>query len=326
MCARANPCWLAVAVLLAAPATASARSPGEQIIWAGDFDANIGPGFDHHLVSVDHTDRLWQDFIVASIHDWIERWGIRGMYHDCFGPHTHGDRVEIFAFCELANRVYTMHRRLCPDALTIVLAQPYVPCISFGDAILSGEMYRGPLATDQWYPAFMTLPEFRAENVVALGPSRMILPQYKIAYRDSVPHAVHAMGIFLLHDLTVYASWFNMDVYDDLETRRITFGRDRSSFHGYWEPGSRGQAADPGLEVSYYEKPSGLLIAAANVTGEDISSSLAIDVSGLDPPDEPLARVYDPLTQTEQAVPLGPDGALPVEVPAWMMLLIQIGE
>ena len=238
--------------------------------------------FGPHLRPVDYTDPLWQDFIVHSIHEWAQRWGIRGMYHDCFGPLRQGDRVEIFDFRELAMRVYTMHRRLDAQALTIVFGAPWVPCVSFADAVLSGEMYRAPLAEHQRYPAFMSLAEFRAENAVDLGPSRMILPQYKIAYGESVPHAVHAMGIFLLHDLAIYAAWFNMDVYEAIESRRLRFGRE--GFHGYWEDGGRVKIADEGLMASYYERNTELLVTVANVTGEDISSTLTVDLSGLDLP------------------------------------------
>lgn len=279
--------------------------------------------FGPHLLPVNYTDELWQDFIVYSIHDWAKRWGIRGMYHDCFGPLTKDGRVEVFAFRELAKRVYTMHRRLDPKALTIVFGSPWVPCVSFADAVLTGEMYRGPLAEHQWYPAFMSLAQFRAANVVDLGPSRMILPQYKIAYGDSVPHAVHAMGIFLLHDLPLYAAWLNMDVYEAVETRRLTFGR--AGFHGYWEDGGRVATGNQGLAASYYERASGLLLTVANVTGEDISSTVALDLTGLDLPPDVNATVYDPLTGTEETVALKPNEALPADVKAWMMLLIQLG-
>jgi hypothetical protein len=231
--------------------------------------------------------------------------------------------VEIFDFRELAMRVYTMHRRLDAQALTIVFGAPWVPCVSFADAVLSGEMYRAPLAEHQWYPAFMSLAEFRAENAVDLGPSRMILPQYKIAYGESVPHAVHAMGIFLLHDLAIYAAWFNMDVYEAIESRRLRFGRE--GFHGYWEDGGRVKIADEGLMASYYERNTELLVTVANVTGEDISSTLTVDLSGLDLPPNVRATVYDPLTATEQTVALKPNEALPVDVRGWMMLLIQVG-
>jgi len=282
-------------------------------------------GFHRHMFPVDSTDPLWQDFIVSRIHDWIAKWNINGMYHDCFGPNVKDGTVRIFAFRELAKRVYTMHRRLCPEALTIVFAQPYVPLISFSDAMLSGEMYRHSLAQQEYYPAFMSLPEFRVESVISLGPARMILPQYKIAYRDSLPHSVHAMGMFFLHDLTVYASWFRMDVYDDLETRRIRFGRAESIFHPYWGPAGRVTVHDEGLRASYYEKPSGgLLITLANVSPNDVADTIEVDLRGLRGKRETV--LYDPLTQTESTVALGSGGSLPVKVKAYMMLLIQVGE
>lgn len=282
-----------------------------------------GTAFGAHLRPVNYSDPLWEDFITQSIHDWAQRWGIRGMYHDCFGPLRRGDRVEIFAFRELAKRVYTMHRRLDPEALTIVFGAPWVPCVSFADAVLTGEMYRAPLAEHQWYPAFMSLAEFRAANVVNLGPSRMFLPQYKIAYGDSVPHAVHAMGIFLLHDLPLYAAWMNMDVYEAIESRRLTFGRE--GFHGYWEDGGRVETGSEALEASYYEKDSGVLVTVANVTDEDISSTIRLDLTGLDLPPDVNVTVHDPLTGTEETVALKPNEPLAVDLKAWMMLLVQAG-
>lgn len=283
-----------------------------------------GTGFDSDLLPANYTDPLWQDFLVSELESWVKRWKVRGLYHDCFGPHTIGDTVHIFSFRELAKRVYTMHRRIDPTAMTIVFGAPYVPCVSFADGFLSGEMYRAPLAEKQWYPAFLSLPQFRVENSVKLGPSRMILPQYKIAYGNSAPHAVHAMGMFLLHDLPLYAAWLNMEVYEAVETRRLTFGRE--GFHGYWEADPRVRVGDQGLKASWYRKPGRLLVTVANVTGQDINSTLALDLAGLGLAAGTQACLYDPLTNSETKLTLGPEQRLEVKVPAWMMLLIEVGQ
>ncbi|NUP99892.1 MAG: hypothetical protein HUU35_08560, partial [Armatimonadetes bacterium] len=282
-----------------------------------------GTAFDSTLRPANYTDPLWPDFLVSELEGWIRRWKVRGLYHDCFSPHTIGDTVHIFGFRELAKRVYTMHRRIDPTALTIVFGAPYVPCISFADGFLSGEKYRAPLAAEQWYPAFLSLPQFRVENAVKLGPSRMILPQYKIAYGSSVPHAVHAMGIFLLHDLPLYAAWLNMDVYEAVESRRLRFGRE--GFHGYWQADPRVKPGHEGLKASWYQQPGRLLLTVANVTAEDINSNLHLDLAGLGLPPATRALIYDPLTGQEQTVALTPNQPLNVKVPAWMMLLIELG-
>lgn len=281
-------------------------------------------GFDKRHFPIDHTDPLWEDFIVQRIHEWVRRWDINGMYHDCFGPCTKDGALQIFAFRELAKRVYVMHRQLCPDALTIVFAQPLAPLISFSDAILSGEMYRHPLAKHGYYPAFMDLATFRAENVIGLGPARMILPQYKIAYQNSAEHAVHAMGIFLLHDLTVYASWFNMDVYDDIETRRVRFGRRDATFVPYWKLGGRIATSNPALKVSYYEKPNGLFAIVANVTNEDVSAQLRIDLRDLKVAAPPSISIYDALAKKEMGVRLTEDGTMEIGVKRYSMALVEV--
>jgi len=281
-------------------------------------------GFDKRLFPIDHTDPLWENFIVQRIYEWIRRWNINGMYHDCFGPYRKDGALQIFAFRELAKRVYVMHRRLCPEALTIVFAQPLAPLISFSDAILSGEMYRHPLAKHGYYPAFMDLATFRAENVINLGPSRMILPQYKVAYQTSAEHAVHAMGMFLLHDLTVYASWFNMDVYDDIETRRVRFGRRDATFVPYWKPGGRIETGNPGLKVSYYEKPSGLFAVVANVTDEGISAQLTIDPRDLKVAVPPSVSVYDALARKETKSRLAEGGTMAIRVERYSMVLVMV--
>lgn len=73
------------------------------------------------------------------------------------------------------------------------------------------------------------------------------------------------------------------------------------------------------------EQDDGLLVAVANVTGEDISSTLTVDLTGLDLPPDTRATIYDPLTGTEETVALKPNEPLPVTVKAWMMLLVQVG-
>ena len=137
-------------------------------------------------------------------------------------------------------------------------------------------------------------------------------------------HAVHAMGMFLLHDLTVYASWFNMDVYDDIETRRVRFGRRDATFVPYWKPGGRIETGNPGLKVSYYEKPSGLFAVVANVTDEGISAQLTIDPRDLKVAVPPSVSVYDALARKETKSRLAEGGTMAIRVERYSMVLVMV--
>lgn len=85
------------------------------------------------------------------------------------------------------------------------------------------------------------------------------------------------------------------------------------------------ETGEAGLKASRYEQRSGLLITLANVTGEDVSSRVFLDLAGLSLPPESRVSVYDPLAGMEETTALQPNEALPVNVPAWMMLLVQVG-
>jgi hypothetical protein len=122
--------------------------------------------------------------------------------------------------------------------------------------------------------------------------------------------------------MLMYPHTTNHEVRNELERRRITFGKAQSRFVPYWKKTGRASSSNPAFLISYYEKPDGLFIIVLNSSDEAEEGTLAVDVNNLTLKDSPRMLLYDPLVDKEAA--LTSLASLPVTLEGYSMVILQV--
>ena len=263
--------------------------------------------------------RTWQDYYMLKFQEHLSQFDWDGVYYDCFGADLFTENGSLFhpefearLFQE---RLYITQRRLNPDSITIVHlgADHAGTADAFADVVLMGEQYRSNFVKNDYYMEFMSLDQFRYENAVAIGPDRMLLPQYRRADQtEGVKTTSHFMGIALLHNLMVYPNFIRKDLELKIRGRLYAFGLQEATFHPYWKAGGDIGSDNSEVKVSYYRNGKGVFAVAFNPS----SASQRFRLTGA----TGTVIVYDPVADKEHSV----DAASELELLPCMPLFITI--
>ncbi len=236
--------------------------------------------------------RDWQDFILYRINEMIDRYGVDGIYIDCWAPQpckagTCGWKDEkgevqptrpIRAYREILRRVYALCHEKRPDALLMVhmSSEVVIPMLSFTDTILDGEQFTsGNLKED--YLELLPPDKFRAEFLGRnWGPVAFFLPELR------EPHVAvgtpNLAAYLLLHDVNPWPIWSDGAVWTRLFSAVDAAGINDARFLPYWK--GSGVRAPEEVLVSAYVGKSAVILAVMN-TGEATEARLALDLPRL---------------------------------------------
>lgn len=236
--------------------------------------------------------RDWQDYILWRINEMIDRFGVDGIYIDCWCPYDcqagpcgwkdsagkiHPTRP-IRAYREIIRRVCALFHEKRPDPTLMVhmSSEVVMPMLSFTDTLLDGEQWGGNALKDDYLP-LMPPDRFRAEFMGRNhGPVDFFLPEFRdpnvtAGTRNLAPY-------LLLHDVNPWPIWSDAaiwnQVYDAVDAAGIVSAR----FLPYWqEPVA---TAPDGVLVSGYASEKGAVLAIMN-TGEATEARLELDLQRL---------------------------------------------
>jgi hypothetical protein len=268
----------------------------------------------HDLVKIDITEQSWCDLYLKHFDAFLDRFGFEGVYYDCIGVDSllQGERYTypIFALRDFVTRIYNTQRLDRPESFTITHtgANFCSPKSAFSDVILMGEQYRAGCMEHDYYLQFMTLRRFRFECYTRIGADHMFLPQYRQAEKQqSVPIAVHTMGLVMTHNQILYPSFINQDVIYRFQSRKRAFDVTNADFFGYWKSNPLAiETGNDAVIVSYYRNDKGLLLTMLNVSvdGQDVALKGNINRIREAYPDAKV-YLYDPLTDETTPWSLG---------------------
>ncbi len=238
--------------------------------------------------------RDWQDYILYRINEAVERFGIDGIYIDCWGPSPcqaqgcgYTDAAgkmqpihPIRAYREIIRRVYTLFHERRPDPLMMVHMSSEVdmPMLSFTDTILDGEQFR-PQDIGSDYLNVLPPDKFRAEFLGRnMGPVEFFLPEFR--GEDAVAGTPNLAAYLLLHGIQPWPIWSDGKAWNKLFEALDAFGIADAKFLPYWQ--SRSWAERPPDLVSVYLRDGKALLVDVNTMPVEGQAHLTLDLKRLE--------------------------------------------
>jgi len=240
----------------------------------------------------------YSDFIVGKTAQFVEQYGIDGLYHD--NTHPYGSAAiesgcgylrdgkrrptyPILGYRALYRRMYNATKALPRETFTMahMSGKVTIPILAYDDSYLDGEHFRGKVKDS--YMDLLTLDEFRTEFMGRQwGIMPYFLPEFDAEHAKQVEPTRGLMALLLVHDVAVWAIWCNTAVVDEAYGALDAFGYVDAEFLPYF--GSVPPAATelPDVLVSGYRRADGrVLLVVANLSREARAGSIRLDARGL---------------------------------------------
>ncbi|MBM3498137.1 MAG: hypothetical protein FJX74_05650 [Armatimonadetes bacterium] len=264
--------------------------------WASDPPRDVLPSdvaqMGHASMGVCPANRDWQDFILYRINEAIEKYGIDGIYIDCWCPYpcqappcgwtdAEGKAQPtrpLRAYREIIRRVYALCRETRPTPLLMVhmSSEVVIPMLSFTDTLLDGEQFRSAALKDD-YLEFLPPDMFRAEFLGRnYGPVEFYLPEFGDEHKQA--GSPNLAAYLLLHDVSAWLIWCDPAPFLRLHDTLDPLGIAEAEFLPYWK--GSGASTDAQVLASAYVAEGGVVLAVMN-TGEATEAKLVLDLERL---------------------------------------------
>ncbi len=273
----------------------------------GPFDPIASAvGYKSRFVMTSPLGKGFSDFLTTSMKDFLDRYEIDGEYHDMTLPWS-SSKVDtgtgymrdgkaypvfpIMAYRALYRRNYAVLKSLkretfamghCSGALTI-------PMIAYEDSYLDGEHLRDAgLKGD--YMDLISLDTFRCEYMGRqFGLMPFFLPEFRGEYAEQVEPTRGMMALLMIHDVTLWPMWCNVDVVNEALKALDEFGYVDSDFIPYFDPTPPATTDMNDVYISAYKRRDGrALLIIGNMSKEDRQGAVRINAKRLG---VPLAHV-----------------------------------
>lgn len=232
--------------------------------------------------------RDWQDFILYRINEMIDKYGVDGIYIDCWGPSPCSAEPcgwqdatgklqptrPIRAYREILRRVYALFRERRPNALLMIhmSSEVDIPMLSFADTILDGEQFVSSKLKDDYLellPPEMFRAEFMGRNY---GPVDFFLPEFRGDFANT--GTPNLAAYLMLHDVNPWPIWSDAKAWNKLYEALDAVKIEQAKFVPYWQrPPLTG---NQGVLASAYVQGDQVVLAVVN-TGETPVGDLVLD-------------------------------------------------
>jgi hypothetical protein len=224
----------------------------------------------------------WVDFMSVRISDFVRRFQLKGLYFDNVQPFggfapeagvgylADGKRIReypILAYRELFRSI----RAELQSANTAVISLAHmsgkmtIPVLSFVDAYLDGEQFRGVVKDN--YLDHITLADFRSEFMGRQwGLAPMFLPEFSEDVARKTEPTRGLMALLMLHDVAVWPEQSNVSEVNRAVDALRLFGYEDAEFRPYFatEPPASSDLED--VYVSAYENGRDWLLIIGNLS------------------------------------------------------------
>lgn len=243
------------------------------------------------FVSVCPASNSWKAFVKDRFGTFIRQFHLDGLYMDnaqvyamrnCLSGSRDGD-VD-FPITEQREGYISIMRALRKNAFhtkAIVHASGGVnlPSFSVVDAWVSGEQYRGKVTDD--YLDIASLTDFRVElNSVRWGIVSLFLPEFSADIAKQVAPTRKLMSILLLHDVSPWPQWANVQEINRALAMLDEFGIADAEFVPYYSERPLAAASGSDVYVSGYRKGPSTLFIVANLGHVDTKSKVCMNDKG----------------------------------------------
>jgi hypothetical protein len=263
--------------------------------------AAYGAGF----AMVSPVGKDYSDFIIWKNKQFIDRYGIDGLYHD--NTHPYGaakleaglgyerdgklhPAYPILGYRALYRRMYAVMKGVPRETFTMahMSGKVTIPILAYDDSYLDGEHFRGRVKDS--YMDLITLDTFRAEFMGRQwGIMPFFLPEFPADLAKQVEPTRGLMGLLMIHDVSVWPIWCNTAVANEALAALDEFGYVNSEFIPYFDPVPPAVADMKDVYVSAYKRADGwVLLIVANLSREDRRGEVRLNAERLG---VPLAQV-----------------------------------
>jgi hypothetical protein len=259
--------------------------------WAGGVaDRTFSGGeWGGQFVNVCPARGSWKEFVRTRFGAFIQQFGLTGLYmdnaqvyeiHGCLEHDNHRDYLEYPMLDQRDSYRSVMESLRKNSSKTFGLVHSSggmnLPSFSFVDAWVSGEQYRDLVRDD--YLDVASLIDFRVElNGVHWGLVPFFLPEFPPDQARAVAPTRKLMSILLLHDVTPWPLWANVDEINRDLAMLDQFNVKDAEFVPYYSSRPLAKASAPSVFVSGYRKKDRSLLITANLTKDAISTQLCPD-------------------------------------------------
>jgi hypothetical protein len=306
-------------------------------IWdMGSADPSVPEaGWSHTFHLVSPVGRGYADFMMWKTHEFLTRYGIDGVYHDQTSPYV-AAAVEagvgylrdgqpqpaypILGYRGLYRRNYAVVKSLPRETFTMahMSSKVTIPILAYDDSYLDGEHFRDQVKDS--YLDVLPLDTFRAEFMGRQwGLMPFFLPEFNARYAAEVEPTRGMMGLLMIHDVSVWPIWCNLNVVDRALEALDAFGYVEAEFIPYFDPAPPAASDMKDVYTSAYRRADGrALVVVANLSRENRAGQLRIDRTRLGLPD---GRIF---TWPEKQPLESAAGRLRLDVPrlGYRMLLV----
>ncbi len=266
----------------------------------GPFDPIASAqGYKSRFVQTSPLGKGFSDFLTTSMKDFLDRYEIDGEYHDMTLPWSSSKldtgvgyvrdgkaypTFPILAYRALYRRNYAVLKSLPRETLSMshMSGTVTVPMLAYEDAYLDGEHLRDAgLKGD--YLDLITLDTFRCEYMGRqFGLMPFFLPEFRGEYAEQVEPTRGMMALLMIHDVSPYSLWCNVDVVNEAFKGLDEFGYVDSDFIPYFDPTPPATTDMNDVYVSAYKRKDGrALLVVGNMSKEDRQGTVSINAKRL---------------------------------------------
>jgi hypothetical protein len=265
----------------------------------GAVDPSIpDAGWHHGFHMTSPVGKGYSDFLMSQTKDFMDRYGIDGVYHDQTSPYAAASpdsgvgyvrdgkaypAYPILGYRALYRRDYAVVKSLPRETFTMahMSGKVTIPILAYDDSYLDGEHFRG-LVKDS-YLDVMTLDSFRAEYMGRQwGVMPFFLPEFDAEHAQQVEPTRGLMALLMVHDVSPWPIWCNGKVVNEAFEALDEFGTVDADFIPYFDPTPPATTAMSDVYASAYKKPDGrVLLIISNLSKEDRQGVVTINAARL---------------------------------------------
>ncbi|MFO7945939.1 MAG: DUF6067 family protein, partial [Armatimonadota bacterium] len=248
----------------------------------------------------------YADYLLAGIDHMVSEFGLEGIYHDGGAPSRCSNAIHGCGYRDAEGRLHRVrpirayreyHKRLATMLYDKHGIEDFfiynhtsdicwLPTLTFVNAHLDGEQYKGRRRSGIGYDELLSLGEVRPEYVSTQWGVTTVF--YNICYLEGEesPHCSSTFLSYMLpHGVPFYGTYLYRPYNRDIHRLYGDFDIDNATFHPYWHPLEGFEVnADPETSpVSCYTYPEKgrLLVVAGNLTDAPQTAAVTIDSQAL---------------------------------------------
>ena len=265
----------------------------------GAVDLSIpDAGWDHAWDLVSPVAKGYSDFIITRTKQFMDRYGIDGVYHDQTSPYASANlssgcgytrdgqvfpTYPILGYRALYRRDYAMVKALPRETFTMahMSGKMLMPVLAYDDSYLDGENYRDVVKDS--YMDVMTLETFRAEYMGRQwGLMPYFIPELDTAHQAQIEPTRGMMALLMLHDVSPWPVWCNRAVVGEAFAALDAFGYVDAEFIPYFDPKPPATTDMADVYVSAYRRSDGrVLLIVSNLSKQDRTGTVTVNATRL---------------------------------------------